>query len=267
MLLLLLLGIVASTFGALGGLGGAFIALPILRFAGVPAQTAAAAALAMALANAASASYEYVRQRRVDLRVAGLFALTGIPASVAGAFAVQHVSGRSFDTMLSALQLAIAISLIVRARRPAAAPRTSGTYSLTDAFGNEHFYDIRPAVVLVTGIVVGFAASFFGIGGGILMVPIMMIVLGMPAHLATATSTFVILLTSPTGIITHFALERSSGAQTALLSGILAAGGLIGGQIGARLAPRFKASQLTWIFAALLLAASAGLAARALTRG
>jgi uncharacterized membrane protein YfcA len=260
-LLLLLLGIVASALGALGGLGGAFIALPVLRFVGVPAQTAAAASLAMALANAAGASWEYGRQRRIDMKIAGLFALTGVPASVAGAYAVQHVSGVRFDYLLAVLQIGIACSLIWRTLRPPKA-LPGGDRRIRDAYGNVHEYRLKPGLVLGAGLVVGFAASFFGIGGGILMVPLMIVALGMPTHFATATSTFAIFLTSPTGILTHFYLERAGLRQTLILSGLLAAGGLIGGQLGARLAPKMKAAQLTWIFAGLLIAAACGLIGR-----
>ena len=121
LLLLFAVGTIASVFGALAGLGGAFLVLPVMRLLGVPAETAAAAALAMALANAASASFEYHRQRRIDHRVAGLFALTGVPASILGAYVVQFVNGRSFDVLLGSLYVIVAGSLIWRLRLPPAA--------------------------------------------------------------------------------------------------------------------------------------------------
>jgi uncharacterized membrane protein YfcA len=259
---LLGLGTVASIMGALAGLAGAFLTLPVLRFLGVEPRVAAAASLSMALANAASASFAYWRQGRLDWKIAGLIAITGVPAGIAGALAVQHVKAASFDLLLAGMQVLIIISLLRRRPAPAEVDDPRANRVLTDAFGIEHRYRIEPALLLGIGVVVGFISSFFGIGGGIVMVPVMILLLRVPPHIATATSSFAILLTSPAGVLTHFFLERADPSKLIYYATFLAIGGLAGGQIGARLAPYVSARALQILLAVLLAAAAASLVAR-----
>jgi uncharacterized membrane protein YfcA len=94
-------------------------------------------------------------------------------------------------------------------------------------------------------------------------VPVLIGVLRIPPHVAVATTAFVILLTSPIGILAHLSLEHQATPSYVLSLGfLLAAGGFAGGQIGARLAPRVQPKVLTGILTAMMLSAAAGLIAR-----
>ena len=161
----------------------------------------------MVLANALSASFAYIRQKRVDLRAGSLIAATGIPTSVLGAVLVRYVPAVGFDLLYGALLIYLSID-VLRKRAAAPAPARSavmkGRYErvFTDLFGEEHRYHVNVPLLLGAGLLMGFSSSFFGIGGGLIVIPALML-LGVPTHIVTATSTFAILLTSPIGVITH----------------------------------------------------------------
>jgi uncharacterized membrane protein YfcA len=240
---LFVLGGAAGMLGSLVGLGGGFLAVPVLRIAfSVAPVGVSGAALVMVLANALSASYAYVRQRRVDIRAASWIAATGIPASVLGAIFVRYIPAVDFDLLYGALLIYLSIDVI----RKRNAPRE-----------HSRVYREHIPFLLGAGLFMGFSSSFFGIGGGLIVIPVLLL-LGMRTHAVTATSTFAILLTSPVGVITHH-FEHDIDWSLALP---LAFGGTVGGQIGPRIAERLSSPRLLTVMAITLLAAAVGLILR-----
>jgi uncharacterized protein len=237
---LFVLGGAAGMLGSLVGLGGGFLAVPILRIVfSVAPVGVSGAALVMVLANALSASLAYIRQRRVDVRAASLISATGIPASVFGAILVRYIPPVGFDLLYGALLSYLSIDVL----RKRAAPR-------------EHSLVYRENIPLLlgAGLFMGFSSSFFGIGGGLIAIPALML-LRMHPHAVTATSTFAILLTSPVGVVAH-QFEHDIDWNLALP---LALGGIVGGQIGPRIARRLSSPRLLTVTAITLLAAAVGL--------
>jgi uncharacterized membrane protein YfcA len=169
---LFVIGVAAGVLGTLVGLGGGFVVIPILRivFDVSPAVTAGAS-LVMVLANGVSGSLAYVRQGRADVKLALLVSITGIPACIAGALAVRYVSFASFDIVYAIMLIAFFIDIMRRRNKPAATsrPRLPGLSErvLVDASGQEFRYAWNTPIVLLSGLAIGFIASFFGIGGGI----------------------------------------------------------------------------------------------------
>ncbi len=260
---LFLVGTFAGILGTLVGLGGGFVVIPVLRliFNVSPAHTAGAS-LVMVLANAVSSSIAYLRQGRADVRLAVLLAATGIPSSIAGAILVQHVTVAGFDVVYGILLILFFVDIMRRRNRSAEPPRIriAGLRDrvLVDSRGDEFRYAWSPALVLVCGVILGFVSSFFGIGGGIVFVIFFIALFGMPPHVVTATSMLVMLLTSPVGVVTH-ALEGNIEAALALP---LAAGGLLGGQLGPRIARRLSSPQLMTVLAFAVLGTAVALVLR-----
>jgi uncharacterized protein len=255
---LFFIGTAAATIGSVVGLGGGFLVVPVLRIAfGIaPAQTAGAA-LVMVMANSLSGTVAYLRQGRVDVRAGLLMAATGIPGSVAGAILVHFVSFVDFDLLYSALLIYVATDAIRRRRalqRGGAQRKKRGQRVLVDANGTEYRYRENVVALLVIGGVTGFASSFFGIGGGTIVVPALLF-FDVPAHIVSATSQFVIALSSPIGVIAH-QLSADINWGMALP---LAAGGLVGGQIGPRIAKQLTPGQLLVTLAVTLVIAALAL--------
>lgn len=255
------LGFGAATIGSLSGLSGGFIVAPALRiFFDVAPDEAAATALVLALANVMSASIAFVRQRRVDLKLAAVVGCAAIPTSIAGAFAVRAANATSFDVLYAAMLALFALTLL-RRRSAATAPRRarlpwSRERSFHDALtGGEQRYLESVPLEAGTGLVTGFLSSFFGIGGGTFVVPVLLRFFAMPAHVASATSHMIILFSAPFGVAAH----ALAGDIIWLDALPLALGGLAGGQAGAYLSRRLPEAVLVRIVAVVLVSASASL--------
>jgi uncharacterized membrane protein YfcA len=245
-LVLFLVGAAASVFGSLVGLGGGFVVVPVLRIAyGVAPAVAAGTSLVMVFANTASATVGYLRDRRVDLRIALPFTAGAIPGGIAGALAVRALSPQGFDVAYGIVMVVLAI-LVLRRR------------SLTSRGEHERTFAHDPRFGVAAGFPLGFFSSFFGIGGGVVSIPVLLLAARMAPHVVTATSTFVVTTTSPIGIATH--ATRGDVDWAAALP--LALGGLIGGAIGPRIARRVSSPLLISLVAYAFITAAIGLVIR-----
>jgi uncharacterized membrane protein YfcA len=238
------LGVAAGTYGTLIGVGGGVLIVPVLLFAHVAPKDAAGTSMAVVLANAASGSLSYVRQRRVDVRAGIIFALAGLPGALLGALADQYVPRRLFSFLFALLLAFVGARLFVRPGQD-----MGGEAAIADA---RHTVGFRPWLAAAIGLGAGFAASMFGIGGGIVFVPSMIYLFSFPAHVATATSTFIIALTAIFGTASHAYYHDVLWGPAILI----AVGAIAGAQIGVRIAPRVRVPHLMRLFSlAVLLAA------------
>jgi uncharacterized membrane protein YfcA len=255
------IGILAATIGSLAGLGGGFIVAPVLRIAfDLPPEQAAATSLVLVVANVASASVAFVRQGRVDMRLALTMGLPAIPGSIAGAYLVKRAPVAWFDLTYAAMLAFLALDLLRRKREVAAGSLARIPWSKPRTFhdrvsGADITYTQSPPIAAIAGITMGFLSSFFGIGGGVIVVPILLRVFAMPAHIVSATSHMVILFSAPFGVATH-ALQ---GNIYWLDAAPLAAGGLIGGQFGAAISRKISGVTLVRFLATVLGLAAVGL--------
>jgi len=238
------LGFAAGTYGTLIGVGGGVLIVPVLLlWLHVAPKDAAGTSMAVVLANAASGSASFLRQRRVDLRAGIAFALAGIPGAVLGGIADQFVAPRLFSILFATFLAIVGLRLLVRPGQ-SGVPTATANPSVTSGFR------VGPAIAI--GLVAGFVASLFGVGGGIVFVPTMAYLFAFPAHVATATSTFIIALTAIVATATHAYYHDVLWVPAAWL----ALGAVAGAQAGARIAPHVHASGLLRLFALAVLIAS-----------
>jgi hypothetical protein len=255
------IGVVAATIGSLAGLGGGFLVAPILRIVfGLPPEVAAATSLVLVFANVASASVAFVRQGRVDLRLAIPMGLLAIPGSIAGAYLVKLAPAAWFDLMYAAMLSGFAVDLLCRSPQTATGAMARLPWGVPRTFhdrvsGVDFTYVESPPIAAGAGIATGFLSSFFGIGGGILVVPLLLRVFAMPAHIVSATSHMIILFSAPFGVAAH-AYQGDINWADALP---LAAGGLIGGQLGAAVSRRLSGIVLVRLLATVLVVAALSL--------
>jgi uncharacterized protein len=222
----LLLGIFTGGIGTLIGAGGGFLLMPILLLV-YPKEAPdrlAALSLAVILANALSGTIAYARMGRIPYRPALIFAAAALPGAALGAVATAHLSLRRFDEAFGVLLLGVAIYLLARAGRSSDDSQATEPPPHSTTLG----------VSLSAGV--GLVSNLFGIGGGILHVPLLAYVLRFPVHLATATSHFVLAVSALAGVVVH--LEHGSYGSGAAPLLPLALGVAAGAQVGARLSPR-----------------------------
>jgi len=243
-------------------LSGAFVTIPVLRLAfGFPPALTAGVSLVIAFANSVSGSLTYIRHRRADIKLALIVASTGIPSSILGALVVRHVGARGYDFLYAGILVLFFVDVVRRTKGespPRIALPIGDERVLEDRYGHVFRYRWNVPIALLCGVGVGFISSFFGIGGGIIFVIFFISLLGMPPHIVTATSMVVMLLTTPVGVAVHW-LEGNIDWPYALP---LAAGGLVGGQLGPRIARRISSSRLTLVIAYSVLLAAVALVGR-----
>jgi uncharacterized membrane protein YfcA len=248
-LLSALLGLVVGAFGTFIGAGGGFLLVPILllwyHFA--PAD-AVGTSLALVFLNALSGSIAYLRQRRVDLALGWRFAAATLPGAVGGAYLTRVLASRTFSLAFGIALLAIA-ALLFWGRRAGdgcgSAPGRSGLPADGDAVPT-HPVDVRKGVAV--SFAVGFVSSVFGIGGGIIHVPFLIVVLGLPVHVATATSHFVLSISTLVGAGTFLTL----GHVDVTLVALIGVGILIGAQVGAWASRRARSAVIRLVLATSL---------------
>jgi uncharacterized membrane protein YfcA len=244
----LALGFVAGTYGTLVGIGGGLIVVPILIFNHYPDRIAAGTSMVVVLGNALSGSSSFLRQRRVHVRAAIVFALAGIPGALFGALIDQHVPQRLFNLLFALLLATVGVRILTS--RVADAGETAGAGGTDVPFSW--------AMTAAVGFFAGLVASIFGVGGGLIYVPTMVYLLGFLTHVATATSTFAIAITAVFATSAH-AYFHDIRWDTAIA---VACGAVAGGQVGAQIAARARSRQLLQFFSLAVFIAAAWLVYR-----
>jgi uncharacterized membrane protein YfcA len=254
--LLLGLGVVVGGFGTIIGVGGGFILVPVLLLAYPDDDPAIITSISLAVVffNALSGSLGYARLRRIDYRTGLAFALASIPGAIVGAAATNWLPRRAFDLTFGLLLIAVSIYIATRAGatsgRRLASLRPTARRTITDSAGVTYSYSFNRELGITIAFFVGFMASFLGIGGGIIHVPAMVGLLSFPAHVATATSHFILVFTALTGSVVH--IVDGSLAQGWTRMAPLAVGVVAGAQIGARLSGRLPATVIVRLLAGAL---------------
>jgi uncharacterized membrane protein YfcA len=238
-------GIGIGFFGTLLGLGGGFILVPVLLyFYHFEKSLAVGTSHAVIVLNAFSGSLAFDRQRKIDYNLAVWLAAAAIPASAfAGWYIVPRFNSPWFLVAFAAMLVVGAFYISWRGK---IADHEAGAAPSPGRF--------RAAMVIST--LSGLIAVTLGVGGGIFYVPLLAILLGRPFHRATATSTFILLLSSLVAATTLM-LGGHCHFLFALWLGI---GVILGAQLGARAAKRLDAPVLKKVFAVAVVVVAAKLA-------
>ena len=257
---LLLVGLGTGGYGILVGAGGGFILGPILLiFFDLEPRVVTGTALALVAVNSISGFQAYRGTGLVDYRSGLLFAAAAIPGSVLAPFVLTSVSGSTFQILFGLLLIAMGIQMLVRPSLPQRSPdkprhvigKMVGTRRIVTTGGQVFHYEFSEALATSFNFVLGFISSFFGTGGGFLRTPILVSVFGFPVRVAVATSIFTLTFYTAAGAITHASLGHVDWFPTFLWAGI---GLVVGGQIGARLAGRFRGEWILRLLLVLVLA-------------
>lgn len=248
-------GLLVGAYGTLIGAGGGFVLVPLLLllYPSATSDTVASISLAVVFFNALAGSLAYARLRRIDFTSGMLFAIATVPGAILGALTTAALPRRLFDAILGTVLVVGAVVLVTR-RPVTTAPRAPrGRYSwsrvVVEADGTTHAFSYDPRVGVAVSLVIGYFSSVFGIGGGVIHVPVLARLLHFPIHVATATSQFTLAVMALTGTIVHIvsgAFQHGVRRTAALSVGVL-----IGAPVGAWLSSRLHGQ---WILRSLALA-------------
>ena len=210
-------GFVAGVLSGLFGVGGGIVMTPGLSaFAGEPPIVAVATPLPVILPTALVGAVTYYRAGQVDLRAAAWISLTGAPVSAAGAAITEVVNARLL-LLITAVLLGYQSVQILRGRGGRA---------------REEEREIPAWTLVIVGVVAGLLSGLLGIGGGLVIVPVLAGMLGVPLKQALGTSLVAVVVLVIPGIVVHAALGHLDWTA----AGFLLIGSLPGARLGATIA-------------------------------
>ena len=272
-LLLLGMGMGVGFLSGLFGVGGGFLMTPLLIFAGVPPPVAVASEANQIAAASVSGMLAHARRGNVDFLMGAVLLAGGAAGSAAGvavfrelraAGQIDAVISLSYMVFLGAVGALMAVesaNAILRRRRGAPRRRLRQHYwvhglPLKLRFRRSKLY-ISAIAPFALGAVAGLLSAIMGVGGGFVLVPAMIYLLGMSTSLAIGTSLFQIMFVTAIVTVLHAATNRTVDLVLAML---LLAGAAIGAQFGSRAGARLRGEQLRGLLALLVLAVCAKLA-------
>ena len=274
--LILGLGGIVGFLSGMFGVGGGFLITPLLFFIGVPPAVAVATGANQVVASSISGVLAQLRRKGVDFQMGTVLLFAGIAGSAIGVwvFSIMTRLGQVdlfvqlsyviFLGLIGAMMLQESLRSLMRSRKPGGAPiRRAHVHSWVHGLpfkmkfraSGLYISVIPPALI---GAAVGFLAAIMGVGGGFILVPAMIYLLGMPTKVVIGTSLFQIIFVSAFTTVMHAVTSQTVDMMLALL---LILGGVIGAQIGTRVGVRLKAEQLRILLSLLVLTVSIRIAA------
>jgi len=265
---IILLGGLVGILSGMFGVGGGFLTTPLLIFYGIPPTVAAASASTQVTGASISGMLAHMRRKGVDFRMGGVLVFGGMFGTVFGAFLFQILQRwGQIDTVISilyALMLGSIGSLManeslraVLANRAGQAPQTRkrrhhpfvATLPMRWRFYRSGLY-ISPIAPLALGFITGVMTMLLGVGGGFIMVPAMLYLLGMGAQVVVGTSLFQIFFVTIASTMMHSLTTKSVDI---VLAGFLLLGSVTGAQLGAKFAQRMRPEYLRLLLASMVL--------------
>ena len=265
-LLIVVLGFLVGVLSGMFGVGGGFLTTPLLIFYGIPPTVAVASASTQITGASVSGAMVHMRRGGVDLKMAAVLIAGGLCGSVIGAalFRILQSSGQ-IDVVINLLYvlilggiggLMLKDSLVTLGWLGASAPPTRPrrnrwitSLPLRWRFHSSGIY-ISPVGPFAIGLGTGVLTVFLGIGGGFILVPAMIYLLGMPARVVIGTSLVMILTVTAGTTIVH---ALTTHAVDIVLATLLLVGGVIGAQYGALLTTRIKPDYLRLALSIVIL--------------
>ena len=274
-------GVGAGIFGSLLGLGGGVLIVPLLTLGfGLPLRDAVAVSLVSVIVTSSASAGVYLQRHVANLRLGMTLELFTAMGALAGGLIAFTLSDRVLAALFAALLVYVAITMLRRreAPKPAAVapstppgvPTAGASEELAAAISvvpgrierlSGPGYQIRNLRTGIIGsVVAGVISAILGVGGGIIKVPVMNVVMGVPLRIATATSNMMIGVTASASAIVY--LLR--GGIDPWVAGPTAVGVFLGASIGSRIAHRVDVRILRTMFVVVLLYTAVQMVLRAI---
>ncbi|MDG1353810.1 MAG: sulfite exporter TauE/SafE family protein [Sulfitobacter sp.] len=263
--LLLGLGGIVGILSGMFGVGGGFLMTPLLFFIGIPPAVAVATEANQIVASSFSGVLAHFKRKTVDLRMGTVLLIGGLFGAALGVMVFNYLKAQGqvdllvklcyvvFLGVIGALMFIESLNAIRNVKKGKAPKRKKHNWihglPLKMRFRVSGLY-ISVIPPLIVGVLVGVLAAIMGVGGGFIMVPAMIYLLGMPTKVVVGTSLFQIIFVTAFTTMLHATTNYTVDIVLAVL---LLIGGVVGAQIGARIGVRMKAEQLRILLALMVL--------------
>lgn len=272
-LLLLGIGGIVGFLSGMFGVGGGFLITPLLFFIGIPPAVAVATGANQVVASSVSGVLAQMRRKAVDFRMGTVLLLGGFLGSAIGIWVFARLTALGqvdlfvqlsyvmFLGLIGAMMLQESLRAWFRNRSGAPIKRARvhtwvhGLPFKMKFRASGLYISVLPPMAV--GALVGFLAAIMGVGGGFVMVPAMIYLLGMPTKVVVGTSLYQIIFVTAFTTLMHAVTNQTVDILLAML---LIIGGVIGAQFGTRVGVRLKAEQLRILLALLVLAVAGKIA-------
>ncbi len=231
------LGFAAGLLGSIIGLGGGIIIVPVLTFFGFSPALAASNSIFAVFSNAIASSISYAKQRRIEYSIGLKLGLLSIPGTVVGALISSEITPSLFKILFGIILISASVYIFSKRKI------------------EPKMYNIsKQIMILAIGVsfVAGIMSGLFGVGGGIIFVPFMVVAMGLSMKNAAPTSQFILLFASASALLAHTLLGHPDFYQALLLS----VGAFLGGLVGARLSLEIKENSLKILISVVMIAAA-----------
>lgn len=274
--MIILLGGLVGMLSGMFGVGGGFLTTPLLIFYGIPPTVAAASASTQVTGASVSGVFAHLKRGGVDFQMGGVLVFGGVFGTLAGAglFALLESLGQ-IDTVINIIYVVMLGSIgalmakeswqsvqATRKGRPMPASKRRHHPLVASLPMRWRFYRsglyISPLAPLILGFITGILTMLLGVGGGFIMVPAMLYLLGMGAKVVVGTSLFQILFVTISSTMMH---SLTTKAVDIVLVVFLLIGSVTGAQIGARFAQKMKPEYLRLALAIIVLLVAVRMAA------
>ena len=265
--LIIFVGMIVGGLSGLFGVGGGFLMTPLLIFLGIPPVVAVGSEAPHVLASSVSGVIAHWRKKNVDFKMGFFLLIGGVVGSTIGVnlFKILSIFGQ-IDIVIQML-FVIFLGFIGFTMAFESAKTTIKKYRTTSSirtklhqhswihglpfklrFHRSKLY-ISAIPPIVIGFFVGLLSAMMGVGGGFIMIPAMVYILGMSTNVVVGTSLFQIIFVTANSTFFQAYLNQTVDI---VLASLMIIGGVIGAQIGARLGTKLKAEYLRGILAILV---------------
>ncbi|MEQ9694272.1 sulfite exporter TauE/SafE family protein [Shimia sp. SDUM112013] len=271
--LLLGLGGIVGILSGMFGVGGGFLMTPLLFFIGIPPAVAVATEANQIVASSFSGVLAHLKRRSVDLRMGTVLLIGGLIGAGLGVMLFNYLKALGQVDLLVKLCYVVFLGVIgglmfieslnaIRRSKKSATPVKRKKHNWIHGLPFKMRFRVSGLYIsvippLLVGLSVGVLAAIMGVGGGFIMVPAMIYLLGMPTKVVVGTSLFQIIFVTAFTTLLHATTNYTVDMALAVL---LLIGGVVGAQIGTRIGTRLKAEQLRILLAIMVLAVCGNLA-------
>lgn len=258
-ILLILIGGLSAILGSIVGIGGGIIVVPTLVYLGVnhhflhviTTQIAIGTSSVILIVTGLSSSLGYLKTKQVDIKNGSIFLFGLLPGSLIGSFLSRYLTLDSFNLYFGIFMIGVSILLMIRYKiKPFKIfdkPQYERAY--IDVEGKTYHYSVPPFFAFCTTLFIGVLTGLFGIGGGALMTPLMLIVFRFPPHVAVGTSMMMIFFSSVMSSIGHIVQGHVAWGYSI----VLIISSVIGAQIGVRVNRSIKSDTVVMLLRTVML--------------
>ena len=263
--ILIILGLAVGFLSGMFGVGGGFLMTPLLILMGIPPAVAVASEANHILAASVSGFLAHMRRKNFDFLMGIILLTGGVAGSILGVFLLKYLLSIGYEKIFISISYVLILIVV-------------GFYMLKESisslknisdgkikklhdhawfhglpfklkFRKSHLYiSVLPPIII--GLIAGILSSVMGVGGGFILIPAMIYILGMPTQIVVGTSLMQIIFVTLVSTIMHSYINQTVDV---VLSSLLLLGAVIGAQIGTRVMIRLKGEQIRFLFAIIII--------------